>query len=33
MRSVDDRDEALQRIVLNAEEGHVFIEMGRQGPK
>src|SRR6516162_2506854 len=28
-----DRDEALQRIVLNAEEGRTFIEMGRQGPK
>ncbi len=28
-----DRDEALQRIVLDAEEGRVFIEMGRQGPK
>jgi hypothetical protein len=30
---VSDRDEALQRIVLNAEEGRTFIEMGRQGPK
>jgi hypothetical protein len=28
-----DRDEALQRIVLSAEEGRTFIEMGRQGPK
>lgn len=27
------RDEAVQRIVLNAEEGHAFIEMGHQGPK
>lgn len=28
-----DRDEAMQRIVLNAEEGRVLIEMGRRGPK
>jgi hypothetical protein len=36
MKTNDDmnkRDEALQRIVLNAEEGRTFIEMGRQGPR
>jgi hypothetical protein len=32
-RGGNDRDEALQRIVLNAEEGRTFIEMGHQGPK
>jgi hypothetical protein len=33
MKFNDQQNEALREFVLEAEEGHVFIEMGHRGPK